>query len=102
MELKVASRWRSPVCSTEAVIVRAPKAPGALSCGGQPMTKAGDPLPEGLTLSGDNGEGGLVGKRYTDEESGLEALCVKAGPGALAFEGRPLTIREAKKLPSSD
>lgn len=102
IELKVASRWRSLVCGTEAVIVRTPKVPGVLSCGGQPMIKAGDPVPEGLTLSGDSGQGSLVGKRYTDAESGLEALCVKAGVGALAFDGRSLTIRQAKKLPSSD
>jgi hypothetical protein len=43
-----------------------------------------------------------VGKRYADEKSGLEVLCAKRGPGPLMFNGRPLTVKGAKPLPSSD
>ena len=43
-----------------------------------------------------------MGKRYSDEESGLEVLCSKAGEGALAGDGRALPVKGAKPLPSSD
>jgi hypothetical protein len=49
-----------------------------------------------------SGQGTLVGKRYSDETSGLEVLCAKAGPGAVAADQRDLTIKGAKPLPSSD
>ena len=48
------------------------------------------------------GEGTLVGKRYADEESGLEVLCAKPGPGALVADGREVPVKGAKPLPSSD
>lgn len=44
----------------------------------------------------------LLGKRYTDEESGLELLCTKAGPGTLTCAGRVMPLKDAKPLPSSD
>jgi hypothetical protein len=44
----------------------------------------------------------LLGKRYTDETSGIEVLCSKAGEGLLAVDGRLLAIKEAKPLPASD
>ena len=102
MELKPGSRWRSAVCSTEGVVVRPPKTAATLSCGGHPMVRHGETAPEGLTLSPDAAEPSLIGKRYVDEESGLELLCNKGGAGAIALNGRTLTIRETKKLPSSD
>jgi hypothetical protein len=37
-----------------------------------------------------------------DVETGLEALCSKPGAGSLSLDGRPLTMKEAKKLPASD
>ena len=40
MELKPGSRWKSPVCDTEVVIVRPSKTPVNLECGGQPMVPA--------------------------------------------------------------
>ena len=43
-----------------------------------------------------------MGKRYTDEDSTLEVLCSKPGPGALAADGREMPIKGAKPLPSSD
>ena len=47
-------------------------------------------------------EGSLLGKRYEDETAGVEVLCTKPGPGALACDGRALTLKSAKPLPSSD
>lgn len=101
MDLKPGSRWRSAVCEAEVVVVRPSKSAGVLECGAQPMAAFGSPRPEGL--SPPTGSAGvLVGKRYFDEQSGLEVLCSKAGAGALSLDGRPLGLKEAKKLPSSD
>ena len=43
-----------------------------------------------------------IGKRYVDEESGLEVLGAKPGKGSLAFTGAAMTIKGAKPLPASD
>ena len=43
-----------------------------------------------------------MGKRYVDEETGIEALVSKAGDGSLSIDGRVLNLKEAKALPSSD
>jgi len=102
MELKPGSRWRSAVCDTEVVLVRPPSAAASLECGGQPMAPHGAERPAGLAVSADHAGGSLMGKRYVDAESGLEALCTKPGAGSLSLDGRPLTMKEAKKLPSSD
>jgi hypothetical protein len=102
MDLKPGSRWKSAVCDTEVVVVRPPSAPAALECGGQPMTPHAAERPAGLALSPDHAAGSLLGKRYTDAESGLEALCSKPGAGSLSVDGRPLAVKEAKKLPASD
>jgi hypothetical protein len=46
--------------------------------------------------------GSLLGKRYADEDLGLELLCMKAGEGTLAVDGTAIPLRDAKPLPSSD
>lgn len=51
---------------------------------------------------GDDDEPLLLGKRYLDEGSGLELLCVKAGDGPLEVDGRRVLLKGAKPLPSSD
>jgi len=43
-----------------------------------------------------------VRKRYEDEVSGLEVLCSKGGNGTLTFDAKPLVVKSAKPLPSSD
>ena len=47
------------------------------------VTSEGDaaPSPDGV----------LLGKRYTDEATGIEVLCTKPGPGPLTVDGRELT-----------
>jgi hypothetical protein len=44
----------------------------------------------------------LIGKRYADEELGLELLCTRAGTGALTVNGEVLQVKGAKPLPASD
>lgn len=102
MDLKPGSRWRSAVCDAEVVVVRPPSAPATLECGGQPMIPHGTERPAGLVPAPDRSSGSQLGKRYLDAESGLEALCAKPGAGSLSLDGRPLSMKEAKKLPSSD
>lgn len=48
------------------------------------------------------GEPTLMGKRYADEDLGLELLCTQAGNGGLTVGESPLLVKGAKPLPSSD
>ena len=102
MDLKPGSRWRSAVCATEVVIVRPPNTEATLECGGCPMIPHSEPKPEGKTPAADFVGGTQLSKRYADDETGLEVLCTKPGAGTLAIGGRPIGVKEAKKLPSSD
>ena len=102
MELKSGSRWRSAVCDTEVIVVKAPSEPMSLECGGQPMIPQGTDRPAGATLDPSFSEGSAVGKRFADEEKGLEVLVTKAGQGSLALDGVALPMKGAKPLPSSD
>lgn len=102
MELKPGSRWKSAVCDTEVVVVRAVKDPAELQCGGQPMVAHNAEKPAGLAMSADFAAGTAAGKRFADEVSGLEILCTKGGAGSLSIDGRAIGAKEAKKLPASD
>ena len=101
MEIKAGSRLACPECTVELVVVRPPTAPVVLTCGGVEVVDAGADRPGGGHADA-SGEGTLVGKRYADEESGLEVLCAKPGPGSLAADGREVPVKGAKPLPSSD
>jgi hypothetical protein len=86
-------------CSTELIVVRAPAGEVDITCGGEPLAAHGaEPGTQDAATDG----GTLLGKRYADEDSGLELLCTKAGAGSLAVAGEPLRIRDPKSLPSSD
>ena len=43
-----------------------------------------------------------LGKRYRCQVCGTEALCTKAGEGALSQGDTVLGLKESKALPSSD
>ena len=43
-----------------------------------------------------------LGKRYKDDASGVEVLCIKPGPGNLNIDGRGLEEQKTKVLPSAD
>jgi hypothetical protein len=102
MDLKPGSRWKSAVCSGEFVIVRPPKTGGVLACGGAPVIHYGAERPAGATLSPEDAGGVILGKRYTDADSGIVVLASKGGQGGLRFDDRPLVQHDAKKLPASD
>jgi hypothetical protein len=102
MELKPGSRWKSAPCKSEVVVVRSPKNAVTLECGGHPMVPAAIAAVEGAELATEHSGGTLTGKRYHDEESGIEVLGAKPGHGSLSVDGRPLQLKEAKALPASD
>lgn len=102
MDLKPGSRWKSAVCDGEFVVVRPPKSPASLECGGHQVIAHADARAGDLVLSDAHGGGSGAGKRYADPETGLEVLCSKAGAGSLSIDGRPIGAAESKKLPASD
>ncbi len=102
MDLKPGSRWRSAVCDTEVITVRAPSAPVSLACGGAEMVAHGAETPAGAALDPDMAGGTQLGKRYADDAGTLELLCTKGGAGTLTLDGIKLPLKEAKPLPSSD
>jgi len=99
-ELKVGARLHGAACSTEVVVVKAAGAPVDLRCGGEPLSES--PVDAKVPLAEQDGEPTLLGKRYVDEETGIELLAVKAGDGALSVDGRLLVVKGAKPLPASD
>ena len=98
MEIKAGSRLACPECTVELVVVRPPSAPVVLTCGGVEVVEAGADRPGGGHADA-SGEGTLVGKRYADEETGLEVLCAKPGPGTLAADGREVPDQGRQAAP---
>ncbi|MET9090365.1 hypothetical protein ABZX77_52460 [Streptomyces sp. NPDC004237] len=104
MRPRVGQMLASTVDTTAVIVVRCPDGEVEIGCGGAAMVEgdgkgagaaAGTPDPG---LSG----GALLGKRYADDELGLELLCTKPGPGTLTVNGVPLPMKSAKPLPASD
>jgi hypothetical protein len=102
VQLKPGQKLRSAVCEAQVVVVKAPGVDVEVGCGGAPLLADGDEVDGGATLDPSLGDGPLLGKRYADEELGLELLCSRAGQGALTVDGRVLPVKGAKPLPSSD
>jgi len=100
--LKAGTRLKSAVCSTEVMLVGAPKEDVEVTCGGVPLIPMGEDAPAGAAISEDAKDGTQIGKRYVNEAGDLEILCTKPGDGSLAVNGATLTIKGAKPLPSSD
>jgi hypothetical protein len=106
MQLRVGMRLASTSGPGEVVVVRAPQAPGELSCAGQPMreptTQGEMPATSAPEAPSEPTAQILLGKRYTSEDGSLEVLCTKPGPGPLAWNGIVLSVKAPKPLPSSD
>jgi hypothetical protein len=97
--LKVGARLRAQNSSCEVIVIRGSDDSGALLCAGVEMVAAGpaqgiDQLTDGPVIA--------LGKRYTDDDTGVEVLCTKAGIGPLALGGHELTVKAPKPLPASD
>jgi hypothetical protein len=90
----------STVDTTAVIVVRCPDEDLEITCGGAAMSEGTGPgsgTPDPALMGG-----ALLGKRYADEDLGLELLCTKPGPGTLAVNGAPLPVKSAKPLPASD
>jgi hypothetical protein len=101
MDLKAGARLKSAVDETEVIVVRTPSADIDLRCGGAPMTDMAADAGPGMVDAAHH-EGTLLGKRYVLDDTGLEILCTKAGAGSLSIGDVPMTVKDAKPLPSSD
>lgn len=100
MQIKAGTKLFSAVCDTQIMVLRVPADVLDVTCGGLPMqTEEGA---EKSSMSGDAGEGSLVGKRYVDEAETMEFLCTRGGEGNISVNGVSLEIKQAKRLPSSD
>ena len=102
MELRPGLKLHSAVCDAQVVVVKAPTEPVELGCGGAPLLDDGQEGDPAATLDASLGDGPQMGKRYADDDLGLEVLCTRPGTGALTVDGRPLLLKGAKPLPSSD
>jgi hypothetical protein len=102
MQLKPGSRLKSQVCDAQVVVVKAPKDEVDLRCGGSPMIEATVTPDASLEIEADRSGGSLLGKRYADEDLGIELLCSKGGAGSLTIGDAALEVKGAKALPSSD
>lgn len=103
MKLRTGQMLVSLVDDTTVVVVRAATADVEVTCGGAAMTdaKAGAGIAKGSPDPGQL-EGTLMGKRYADDDLGLELLVTKPGQGTLAVNGTPLPVKGARPLPASD
>jgi len=99
-ELQAGARLYSTACASEVVVVKAPTGAVDLRCGGAPLADAATDAK--VDLDAAFSEGTQIGKRYVDDESGIELLATKAGDGSLSIDGRALLLKGAKPLPSSD
>ena len=100
MELKAGTRLKSAVSEAEVVVIKAAPGDVDLRCGGVAMLEASGettPSPGGSAPVGSV----ELGKRYVDDDT-LEVLCSKGGAGELSVGDRPLVLKSAKPLPSSD
>lgn len=102
MVLKVGQSMASTVDATVVIIVRAPETDVSLTCGGAEMVVGKQGAGDGSAIDAADVGGAKLGKRYADDEVGLEVLCTKPGTGRLELDGRELPLKAAKPLPSSD
>ncbi|MFC8435297.1 hypothetical protein [Streptomyces sp. NPDC057253] len=102
MKPRVGQTLASTVDETAVIVVRAPDREVKITCGGAEMSDAREkPARSGVPDPGQT-DGTLLGKRYADDELGIELLCTKPGQGTLAVDGSPLAVKAAKALPASD
>ena len=101
MALKAGSRFKSAVCETQVMVIKAPAGEFELACGGTAMLAPTAAAPAGAAMQGSGAET-LIGKRYVNADESVELLCTKGGKGWLALNGTPMAVKQAKQLPSSD
>ena len=98
--LKAGARFKSAVCDTQVMVIKAPAGEYDLRCGGAEMiapAAAASGSPDAAHAGGT-----LIGKRYVNADESIELLCTKGGAGSLSLNGTALEVKQAKQLPSSD
>lgn len=100
--LKSGTRLKSANCDTEVMVIRTRPTEILLSCGGVEMIPLDAERVPGVEVEPEFAQSTLVGKRYIDEQDTVELLCTKGGKGSLSIDGKILTFKQAKALPSSD
>ncbi|MDX2676691.1 hypothetical protein [Streptomyces soliscabiei] len=98
MDITPGLKLKSAASTAEFIVIRAPGRDVQLTCAGAAL---GPHVPDS-TDAPSGADELLIGKRYRDEESTVELLCTRSGPGPLLLDGRPLAAAAAKALPSSD
>ena len=83
MKLRPGQKLHSAVCDAQVVVVKAPSGAVEVGCGGAPLLEDGQEADGAAALDRSLGDGSLLGKRYADDDVGLELLCTRAGTGAL-------------------
>lgn len=101
MALKAGARFKSAVCDTQVMVIKAPAGEFELRCGGAEMIAPAAPV-GAATLHAAHAKETLIGKRYVNADESVELLCTKGGKGSLALNGTALEVKQAKQLPSSD
>jgi hypothetical protein len=103
MKLRAGQQIASTVDATRMIVVRAPGDDLAVTCAGTEMVDAKQ-VSSAASGTADPGQlsGTLLGKRYADDELGLELLCTKPGEGTVAVNGTALELKQSKPLPASD
>lgn len=102
MALKAGARFKSAVCETQVMVIKAPSGEFELCCGGPTMIGPSASPPAEVQLQPSMAGGSLIGKRYVNADESVELLCTKGGKGSLALNGTPMDVKQAKQLPSSD
>lgn len=102
MEIKTGARVRSAVCATEIIVVRSKGGDVDLRCGGSPVVAMSETRDPAAVPDPSFATGTAMGKRYADEDLGLELLVTKPGAGTISIGTEPIALKDAKPLPSSD
>ena len=102
MELRAGQKLHSAVCEAQFVVVRAPGGDVDVAVGGTAALDHEPSADERAELDASIGDAPQMGKRYADEEVGIELLCSRPGAGAVTVNGAVLPLKGAKPLPSSD
>jgi hypothetical protein len=102
MKLKVGQSLASATDATAVIVIRAPGGEVSLTCGGQEMVDPKSDAAIAAKAAGPGAGGLQLGKRYVDDDETVELLCTKPGSSALEYNGKGLSLKEAKALPSSD
>lgn len=101
MRIRTGQAFVSAVDTTSVIVTKADAVEVVLTCGGVEMVPKGSaPLAEEADPRHMGGT--RLGKRYSNDSGTFEVLCVTGGDGAVAVDGVPLVVKEAKTLPSSD